>query len=423
MAIFDRLLSRGVTDAIPEQLARYIRVTNALALLGIVLSLTGLPVDSIGASPKLVVIDLVCIAGFLSVWVLNSRGYYTASRVLLAVTSNGVMIGGMLEVGGPPELRTVFLPLALLPFLIFGVSERLWLAGTVLIPVVAYFLTARLEAPPSLALSVDTVYAPVLAFAMIIAGAAVFAYVQRSGEEKLVQARARAAQGARLAALGEMSSGIAHEIRNPLAAINIAASQIVELSTQPAQVAELGERIQRVVMRASRIIEGLRSFSRDASGDPLVPARVDRVIADTLELCGKRLTDKGVELTIADVSPDLVVQCRPVQLSQVLMNLLGNAYDAVSTAQERWIRLDVHADGGWLEIAVSDSGPGIPKELKSRIFEPFFTTKDVDRGTGLGLSLSRGIVETHQGTLELDTSSKHTRLAMRIPLAQAAALE
>jgi C4-dicarboxylate-specific signal transduction histidine kinase len=247
----------------------------------------------------------------------------------------------------------------------------------------------------------------------------VFAYVQRSGEEKLTQAQARAAQGARLAALGEMSSGIAHEIRNPLAAIHIAATQIVELSKQPAQVAELGDRIQRVVMRVSRIIEGLRSFSRDASGDPFVTAHVDRIVTDTLELCSKRLTENRIELTVPHVSPTLVVQCRPVQISQVLMNLLGNAYDAMSQVEERWIRLEVRSDDTWLEIAVSNNGPAIPKELQSRIFEPFFTTKEVDRGTGLGLSLSRGIIEAHRGTLELDTRSQNTRFTIRIPLVQA----
>jgi signal transduction histidine kinase len=423
MGMFDRVLSRGVSDAIPDELARHTRVTNALALLGVFLSVTGLPIDSAGASPRLVMTDVMCLAGFASCWFLNGHGHRTAARVALVLTANLAMLTGILELGGAPELRTVYLPIALLPFFVFGMNEKRWLAPTVLLPTVSYFLTATIPLTPSPALSIDKVYAPMLAFAMIIAGAAVFAYVQRSGEQKLVKAQARAAQGARLAALGEMSSGIAHEIRNPLAAINIAACQIVEMKDQPAQVADLGERIQRVVLRASRIIEGLRSFSRDASGDPLVPVRVDRVIADTLELCSKRLADRGVVLTIPEVPPELIVECRPVQLSQVLMNLLGNAYDAVSDAPERWIRLDVRADAGWLEIAVSDSGPGIPKDLQARIFEPFFTTKEVDRGTGLGLSLSRGIVETHHGTLELDPRAPHTRFAMRIPLAQAAALE
>jgi signal transduction histidine kinase len=419
VVVVRRLLSCGVSDAIPEQLARHIRVANALALLGSVLNLTGVPIDLFANSAMLVVLDLICVVGFVMVWVLNARGYRTASRALVVICAHAVIVSGILELGAVPELRLMFLPLSLLPFLVFGLTERRWLVLLALLPVAEYFLTKGAVPKPSAALSIDIVYAPILAFAMIISGAAVFAYVQRSGEEKLTQAQARTAQGARLAALGEMSSGIAHEIRNPLAAIHIAATQIVELSKQPAQVAELGDRIQRVVMRVSRIIEGLRSFSRDASGDPFVTAHVDRIVTDTLELCSKRLTENRIELTVPHVSPTLVVQCRPVQISQVLMNLLGNAYDAMSQVEERWIRLEVRSDDTWLEIAVSNNGPAIPKELQSRIFEPFFTTKEVDRGTGLGLSLSRGIIEAHRGTLELDTRSQNTRFTIRIPLVQA----
>jgi signal transduction histidine kinase len=412
-------LSCGVSDAIPEQLARHVRVANALALLGTVLNLTGTPIDLFADSIRLVILDVICVVGFVAVWLLNARGYRTASRATVVICAHAVIVSGILELGAVPELRLMFLPLSLLPFLVFGLTERRWLVPLALLPVAEYFLTKNVAPKPSAALSIDMVYAPILAFAMIISGAAVFAYVQRSGEEKLTQAQAKAAQGARLAALGEMSSGIAHEIRNPLAAIHIAATQIVDLSKQPAQVAELGDRIQRVVMRVSRIIEGLRSFSRDASGDPFVAAHVDRIVTDTLELCGKRLTENRIELTVPHVSPTLVVQCRPVQISQVLMNLLGNAYDAMPHANERWIRLEVRSDDAWLEIAVSNSGPAIPKELQNRIFEPFFTTKEVDRGTGLGLSLSRGIIEAHRGTLELDTRSPNTRFAIRIPLVQA----
>ncbi len=287
-------------------------------------------------------------------------------------------------------------------------------------PIAAYFGIGAIERPPEpgVATSIYLFYAPVLAFTMLIAGAYVLAYVERDADDKLQKARARAAEGARLVALGEMSSGIAHEIRNPLAAIHLAATQIATHPDDPTQVAQLGERIQRIVMRASRIIDALRSFARDASADPFVPTRVDQILADTLELCGKRFADHGVELTVDVVPPELVVECRSVMLAQVLVNLLGNAYDAVAASAERWVRLAVHADQERVEIAVTDSGPGIPAGAHVRIFEPFFTTKPPERGTGLGLSLSRDLVESHHGTLELDTRSPHTRFVIRIPLTQ-----
>jgi len=330
-------------------------------------------------------------------------------------------LGGVIELGADAELRTVFFPLALLPFLVLSITERLWIITFVALPVICYFATGRIQHEvPGFLTQIYNIYAPALAFTTIVAGSVVFASIDRAAEARLLKARAQATQSARLVALGEMSSGIAHEIRNPLAAIHLAATQIAEHPADAAQVAQLGERIQRVVMRASHIIENLRLFARDASHDPFVAAPVERIVADTLELCAKRLTEAGVALTVVPIPSDLVVECRPVQLSQVLVNLLGNAYDAVATASERWVHIEVKCDDARLEIAVTDSGPGIPAAVRLHMFEPFFTTKAPDRGTGLGLSLSRGLVEAHHGTLELDSASAHTRFVMRIPRAQPA---
>ena len=148
------------------------------------------------------------------------------------------------------------------------------------------------------------------------------------------------------------------------------------------------------------------------------PTAVERIINDTLELCGKRFSDHGIALTVGPVSPEIVLECRPVQLSQVLVNLLGNAWDAVASSDasaERWVRIDVRADGDQVELAVTDSGPGVPTDAHARIFEPFFTTKEPERGTGLGLSLSRSFVEAHRGKLYLDTKSRHTRFVVQLP--------
>ncbi len=417
VAFLDRVLSLGQSDAIQDGLSRHVRVTNALALIGVVLAVLSSPLDAFGSSFETFLIDLLGAAVFASCWILNARGHRNAARIVLLLAANSVMLAGVLELGAAAEPRAVFFPLVLMPFLVFSVSERGWLTVFIALPVVAYFVTGRIEHPP-IAVAIYAIYAPLLAFTMIITGSVVFGNIEQDAAQRLAHARACAAHSAQLAALGEMSSGIAHEIRNPLAAIHLAATEIAVHPADPTQVAQLGERIQRIVMRASRIIDSLRSFSRDASGDPFVMASVERVIADTLELCGKRLIEQGVVLTVSPVPPDLVVECRPVQVSQVLMNLLGNAYDAVSLATDRWVRIDVHTDRSRLELAVTDSGPGIPQEARPRIFEPFFTTKGPDRGTGLGLSLSHGLIDAHNGTLDLDTESPHTRFVIRIPLTQ-----
>ncbi len=417
----DRLLSLGQSDALPARLTRHIRVTNALALLGVLLSLMSAPLDAYGGLDSTVVVDLVGTMVFGSCWYLNARGHHHAARVTLMTSANLVILGGVVELGADAELRTVFFPLVILPFLVLSISDRVTVCVFVALPVICYFATGQLEtSAPEFLTQIYGVYAPALAFTALVTGSIVFANIDRDAEARLLQARAQATQSARLVALGEMSSGIAHEIRNPLAAIHLAATQIADHPADAALVAKLGERIQRVVMRASHIIENLRSFARDASTDPFVEAPVERILADTLELCAKRLSEAGVALTVDNVPADLVVECRPVQLSQVLVNLMSNAYDAVATAPERWVRVEVTSHNDQLEIAVTNSGPSIPAAIRMRMFEPFFTTKTPDRGTGLGLSLSRGLVEAHHGTLELDSSSAHTRFVMRIPRAQPA---
>jgi C4-dicarboxylate-specific signal transduction histidine kinase len=254
---------------------------------------------------------------------------------------------------------------------------------------------------------------------MIVTGCIVFVTVERDAEEQVLQARARAAHAAQLVALGEMASGIAHEIRNPLAAIHLAATEVTAHPGKPEQVAQLGQRIQRIVMRASSIIETLRSLSRDASADPFVTTPAARIVADTLELCAKRIAERGVTLTVSPIPDDLKVECRPVQLSQVLMNLLTNAYDSVAGSPDAWVRVDVSAGAEHLEMAVTDSGQPIPQELRHRIFEPFFTTKSPERGTGLGLSLCASIVSAHHGTISIDPAAANTRFVARVPLVQA----
>ena len=307
------LVSLGVTEALPERLSRNARTANALALIGFVLVSTGLPLDALdalGGGLGLVLLDLVGLGAFVSCLVLNACGRHAAARVVLSVVSNTMMFGGVIQTSTVPEFRVMFVPLVILPFLLFSVAERGWLILFVVIPVVVP------PAPPGIATDVFLLYRPILAFTMTIAGAYVVAYVQQGADDKLRQAQARAAEGSRLVALGAMASGIAHEIRNRLAAIHLAATQIVAHPDQPALVEPLAERIQRIVMRASRIIDALRSFARDASGTRSWPSPVERVIADSLELCAERFGDHGIALIVGEVSPALVVECRSVQLAQ-----------------------------------------------------------------------------------------------------------
>jgi signal transduction histidine kinase len=114
----------------------------------------------------------------------------------------------------------------------------------------------------------------------------------------------------------------------------------------------------------------------------------------------------------------LAIECRPSQIEQVIINLLNNAFDAVSPLSDKWVRLDFTNFHDKIQIAVTDSGEKISPEIVEKLMLPFFTTKEIGKGTGLGLSISKGIVEDHQGKMYFDSFSSHTRFVVELPINQ-----
>ena len=125
----------------------------------------------------------------------------------------------------------------------------------------------------------------------------------------------------------------------------------------------------------------------------------------------------GVNLEYV-AATDVDIDCRAGEIVQVLLNLLNNAYDAISESSEKWIKVELKKEPKSIAIWVTDSGGGIPTEVQKKIMQPFFTTKEVGKGTGLGLSISRGIIESHHGQLILDTSSANTCFIIKLPIKQ-----
>jgi PAS domain S-box-containing protein len=231
---------------------------------------------------------------------------------------------------------------------------------------------------------------------------------------------------ARLSALGMMAGGIAHEINNPLGIIHALASDLIDLvkeeGTAPAaMVSRNSTRIRETADRIARIIKSLRQISREGSSDKLQPAPIGKILEETLEVCRAWFKANAVKLLLPKHIPELIVYCREVQIGQILLNLLQNAFDAVVEQEgERWVRLDVTARDDSVVISVTDSGPGIPPELRPRIMEPFFTTKPIGKGTGLGLSLSKNIAEEHGGRLEYREDDGRTRFSLVLPMVREA---
>ena len=258
---------------------------------------------------------------------------------------------------------------------------------------------------------------------------------------ELKHAQAALVQGERLASIGELFAGVAHEIYNPLTAIAGAAAPLERLSEElgqvigafrgalpelpPARRAALEEAMRRVDVdaaledlvgistvirrasdRAVRIVGNLKSFSR--SPGEVVPTDLVAGLEETLVLLGRRLRDAGIEVDKRYEGVPEVLR-RSGEASQICMNLLVNAIQALEadTRPEKpspRITIEAVRDGDAAVVAVADNGPGVPAEIAGSIFEPFFTTKPRGQGTGLGLSISRDIARRHGGTLSLEAA-------------------
>jgi len=235
-------------------------------------------------------------------------------------------------------------------------------------------------------------------------------------------------QSAKMASLGELVAGIAHEINNPLAFV---ASHLATAGASLDKVeAELGpeapttakERLERArdrirqseigAERMRDLVLKLRTFSRLDEGERK-EVSISECIASVITILEHRFRDRiKVETHLG--YPD-VIECFPSLLNQALMNLVSNAIDAI--AEEGVVSITCGASDDAYVIAVSDTGHGIPEELRQRVLEPFFTTKPVGLGTGLGLSITYSIVQKHRGTLELSPRTGGGTIAtIRLPL-------
>lgn len=224
-------------------------------------------------------------------------------------------------------------------------------------------------------------------------------------------------QSSKMAALGEMAAGIAHEVNTPLCVIKLVTQQVEDTNFQPAKTRESLGTIVRMVDRIAKIITALKTISRTSPGEPFRPAFLPKVVEEVLSLCRERFTSAGVDLQIGDL-PGVSIECRPIDLSQVILNLLNNAFDAVSELPDKWVRLELFDRGEYAEFRVTDSGGGIAPDMAERIFSPFFTTKEIGKGTGLGLSVSRGLVDAHGGKIRVDAGSPHTSFVIELPKTQ-----
>jgi signal transduction histidine kinase len=232
---------------------------------------------------------------------------------------------------------------------------------------------------------------------------------------------------AKLSALGEMAGGVAHEINNPLSIIGMKVEQLAECLDEGEFDRDMFKEslatVTRTTHRIAKIVSGLRFFARDGQREAFQMSTVQSLIDETLGFCREKFANYGIDVDVPEnLSSALTVECRGVEISQVLLNLLNNAFDAIQDYDQKWIRVTAEEHSQFIKIAVTDCGPGIAKDIQEKMMQPFFTTKEIGKGTGLGLSISRGIIESHKGKLYVDNNNPNTSFVVLLPKFQGEAI-
>ena len=241
---------------------------------------------------------------------------------------------------------------------------------------------------------------------------------KKLSEEKLEKQREYNINSARLASLGEMAGGIAHEINNPLTIIIGNSSRLIRrMETNSYEQEEFEKslkKIEETAFRINNIIEGMRNLIRDDATDTTQQHKVNHLIKDSLGLCQERFSSSGVTLTTKEIDENLKVNCNYQQVGQIIVNLLNNAHDILLKQSHKTIEIEVKNNDQFVFIQIKDNGPGVSDQ--SKLFQPFYTTKEIGKGTGLGLSLSKKMANKNNGDLIYKREEDKTVFELSLPI-------
>jgi signal transduction histidine kinase len=232
--------------------------------------------------------------------------------------------------------------------------------------------------------------------------------------KKLQEKQSQLVEAEKLASLGKLAAGIAHEINNPLTSVLTFSNLMLEQCPDGDPRRDRLKLMARETERARNIVRQLLNFGRESVIRP-VKIDVNQPVTEITESLAAQDAFKGIELSL-ELADDLpVVYADPAQLGQVVLNILLNAIHAITPPGR--IRVATRRNGESVEVVFSDTGKGIPEEHLHKIFDPFFTTKDATRGTGLGLAVSYGIIKKHGGEIAVESAvGKGTTFTVRLPV-------
>ncbi|MFL5785765.1 MAG: sensor histidine kinase [Bacteriovoracaceae bacterium] len=236
----------------------------------------------------------------------------------------------------------------------------------------------------------------------------------------LVDQSVKLAQASKASALVEMAGGLSHEVNNSLMVILGNVQQLArKLNAEESLDLAKRQKIERTVMAIQKIrsvVDGLKSFSNEGEAAAFEEVPLSDVMERTLNYCKEMVTAHGVAFTMDD-PPDVKVKCHPMELTQAMFSIIKNADEAVmkSDPKDRWIRIRFGMTGEKIVIKIINGGHIIDPNVRQKIFQPFFTTKEVGEGTGLSLSIAKGIFREHGGDITLQESNEYTCFLLELP--------
>ncbi len=264
----------------------------------------------------------------------------------------------------------------------------------------------------------DRLLAILIVFSYVLCLFSISRWQMNEAQRKIKIQQSELIHSSNIAALGEMSGGVAHEINNPLQIlsghIDSLKRQMRGMESIPPKMLEQLSTMEKTVDRMAKLVKGLKNLSRHVADDPYSVFTIGEAIDDVLIVSSQRLKDNSIDL-VFEGDKKLRIKGHLVQVSQVLINLLNNSIDALSDAKTKWIKIEIIQDSGRIFISITDSGNGIPDDIVKKMMNPFFTTKAPGRGTGLGLSISHSIIEKAGGRLIYDAQSANTKFIIDLP--------
>jgi signal transduction histidine kinase len=424
------VLNWGIRPETPLYVRSHLRLTNGLTLFLMAGSAIEATLLLLGGARQAAMFNSTAFPLFGACLLLMRAGHTRLARMILVTGGIAGCFWISSQTGFEPQLYIMLLWGSICSVFLFPPEDKRSIAYCFVLSLAAYYaLELNRFQPlaghperlmPEAARHVRmTVYS--LCWVLFFACVSFFVRSMHRYQQGLVEA-------AKMAALGRMAAGISHEINNPLTIVMNHAEQLAALPARPGarleDVRPIAEGLVKMVDRMAHVIHGLTAFARDAAGEPISEVDVARMIQQTLLFCEAQIRSGGVRLEVA--TGDRAGRClgREIEISQVLLNLVNNAVDAVleqGDPARRWIRVEAARRGDRVEIAVVDGGAGIDPARARQVFDPFYTTKPVGKGTGLGLSISRSLVEGQGGELVLEPGSP-TRFVARLRAAPGAAV-